>query len=158
VLTEQHDREARGAQSGQGPGVEPHRVEHHAVHPPGAGRHAEQGELAGPGPAGLVDQDGVATPAGQLDDLVGELREVRRGDLGDEQVDDAGAPLPQAAGQQVGLVVQLVERGLHLGAHGRRHVVEAVHHVGHRAGGDTGVPGDVAQRHGHDVTSRSAWR
>ena len=81
-------------------------------------RHTEQGKLPVGVTAGLVDHDGESELAGSFDDLVGQFAEVGGRDIREQKGDDPGTALAQAAGEQVGPVVQVVQGRLHFGAHG----------------------------------------
>jgi hypothetical protein len=61
---------------------------------------------------GLLDHDRVGVPPGLGDDQPGQLRKVRRGQLGHGQPDHPGAAPPQVARGLVGLVAELVDGAL----------------------------------------------
>jgi len=98
----------------------------------------------------LVDEQRHAAGVRRPLDVVGELGEVRGGDLGQGQPDHAGAPEPQRPGADVGLEAELLDGLLHPLPGLRAHVHVAADHVGHRSRGHAGEDRDVPHAGRHD--------
>ncbi|GAA3309750.1 hypothetical protein GCM10020295_75230 [Streptomyces cinereospinus] len=108
-----------------------------------------------PAAAGVVQQHDVVLRGRRVDHGGGQFGEVRVAEFGQGQRDDAGAPLAQVPGGQVGPVAERVDGPLHALAHGRGDVLVVVHHVGDGLDGDPRVRGDVLEADPHGIPFRS---
>ena len=112
-------------------------------------RVAEQAQLAFALGAGLGDQHRQPLRVRGAHDHVGQLGEVRRPQLGDDEADQPGLARPQSPRGQVGLVVQGLDRVQHPLPGGRPDVGVAVHDVRDRLDRHLGDAGDVVDGRGH---------
>ena len=96
---------------------------------------------------GLLDHHRVGVPPGLGDDQPGQLGEVRHGQLRHGQPDHSGPPAPQVAGDQVGLIAELVDGTLHPLPQLVRDQRELVDDVGNGPGRDPGPARDVPLGH-----------
>ena len=107
---------------------------------------------------GLVDEHRPAAPRRCLDDVPGELGEVRDLELRDREREDAGPAATQLPRCQVRPVVELAEGGVDLGPGARGHVRVAVDDVGDGLHRDAGQVGDVDEPGATRLPPLGRWR
>ena len=98
------------------------------------------------GLVGVADQHAVAGFEGLVLDRADQLAEVRVLDVGHDDADGGGALAPQVAGEDVGPVVELLDRALHARPVRLADARIAVQHARDGGGRDRGVASHVGDR------------